>query len=651
MTQRYVRLTRTKKDFGILVKPEEVDRIVDEDRETEHYESVYYYNEDHLKRFNEVGSIRGITDVLTDKLVFDFDSKQDITLAQSDALEAISRLGAYGINDKEINIFFSGYKGFTISVTLPKLLSPKEIAYIAIERIGKGLPTLDSSIYNASRVLRVPGTKHTESGLYKIPLSKTELQYPIETIKEIAKDVYDTPETITSSPSEELFKMEKVEKKVSTSYDIGDISRKPYKWSNCKWSLLQGNFKSGERDQVMIILAATCRGLGYDRETTYYICKSALKKSWAKHGEGGFTKEELWNNIINNNIFADTWTGGQYSCTTNPWLKQYCEALGDKRCKDKEKEDNAPSVSLQDSFQRFFKYAKDFEKNKIKTGIKEIDDNVHLCASTLVGLLGQPGSGKTSISLQILKNTSSMKINSMFFSMDMAEPIVNAKMVQSNTGYNYDKVMKLFQESPEEAEHIAHETIELYKNMSPNYRAGLTVADIRDCISRQNEKNGPGNEVKLVVVDYLECISGPSSDENANTGFIANQLKDVANELEVCILLLLQTQKHSTPDVSDPLLSLKGVKGSSLIEQACSVIITLWRDGYSPNYTEHDKYISFASVKNRFGSLWKGDFAWDGVRGMTASLMSEQRSELHKFRELKKEDKARAAVNSSRGWE
>jgi replicative DNA helicase len=130
---------------------------------------------------------------------------------------------------------------------------------------------------------------------------------------------------------------------------------------------------------------------------------------------------------------------------------------------------------------------------------------------------------------------------------------------------------------------------------------------------------------------------------------ITNQLKDMATEMEVCIILLLQTQKHSTPDISDPLLSMKQIKGSSAIEQNCSVVLTLWREGYNPDFVEDDKYISFALVKNRFGSLWKGDFSWEPVKGQIGSLSEEERDEFEQFKK-RKNDKRMADIKEKNDW-
>jgi replicative DNA helicase len=253
------------------------------------------------------------------------------------------------------------------------------------------------------------------------------------------------------------------------------------------------------------------------------------------------------------------------------------------------------------------------------------------------------------MAINYLRNTSMQGVNSMFFSLDMGKQIVYSKLVQKETGLNFKESLDLYRYEPEKAAKIAAKLENDYKNVGFNFRAGTSVADIRRSIKEREQLIG--GKVKLVVVDYLECIQSSLSDPTAGGGQIAGQLKDVANEEEVCILLLLQTQKHSTPEISDPLLSLKQVKGSSVVEQSCSSILTLWREGYSPKYVDNDRYISFAVVKNRFGGLWSGDFSWDGVRGNIESLAEEEKQELKDFRRRKKEEKAANELSSNKGWE
>ena len=639
MDMNYIRVTKGLVDKGQLISPNDLYDFVT-DSEKDYYASVFRYKPEHFETFKKTGSIRGINDVTTNQLIFDFDSKTDLEKTRQDALTAIERLQKYGIKDSTIQIYFSGNKGFTVQVELNRFLSPEQVRTIALKKIAYGLDTADSSVYDASQIIRVPGTKHPKSGLYKVPLTLSQLKtLSIDDIKKRASSLDNIKEDFEwnpATPNEDLFKI--VETKVETKktqYEV-DLNKKPSQWRNCKWSLLQGNFKEGERHSALMVIAATCRGLGYDKDTTYYMCKSALKKQASRTGQEEFSKEELYSNIIEQSVFTDNWEGGQYTCTKPGWLQDYCQTLGEHTCKEKEEEER-PCIQLDDITLDFGKYAREFEQNVIKTGITELDSNVTFCTSTLCGLLGQPGAGKTTMAINYLNNTSSIDIPSVFFSLDMGKPIVYAKLVQRLTGYSFKKVLDIFKNDPKQAAEISEILKEEYKNVGFNFRSGLTVSDIKTTILEREQ--ALGKKVKLLVIDYLECLAGPYADQTANTGFLANQLKDISNDLEVCTLLLLQTQKHSTPDISDPLLSLKGVKGSSLIEQSCSTILTLWRDGYNPRHVQDDKYISFAVVKNRFGSLWSGDFSWDGQKGDIRELTEEEREELKGFRERKKAEK------------
>jgi KaiC/GvpD/RAD55 family RecA-like ATPase len=617
----------------------------------DYYLSIFKYNEEQKKNAESTGSVASIKDVVTDTLVWDFDSENDIEKARKDTLELGRRLVEnYSVDPDIIYCYTSGNKGFHVVVPLNKEITPEQFKH-AICEIAKGLDTFDSSVSDHARILRLEHTKHPKSGLYKIPLHLAEVEeLSVEQIKEKAKQDRDEADagfkTGTAVLSDKLFVVPEKKKEV-TKLEIdsaSEIKNPPKGWKPYKWALAQGFFDSGERHQALMVIAATCRSLGYDKEATYYLCKSALKKQSARTGQEEFPKEELWNNIIEDSVFSDRWEGGSYSPQNNPWLKSYCEKHG---FETEEKED-PPCIGLDILTDQFTNYATNFEQNIIKTGIKGLDDNVIFSTSTLNGILGQPGSGKTTMALNYLRNTSMAGIPSMFFSLDMGAPLVYAKLVQKATGYSFKKALELYRTSPTEREKISQLIKTEYKNVGFNFKAGLTVADMRNAILTHTERTGIAP--KLIVVDYLENIAGPYSDATANAGLIANQLKDLANETETSIALLLQTQKHSTPDVSDPLLSMKQIKGSSVIEQACSTVLTLWREGYSPNTVDDDKYISFAVVKNRFGSLWQGDFSWEPIRGDIKSLSEEEHEELQDFRKRKKEQKAKDA-EEARQWQ
>ena len=152
----YIRLTRGLSDPGTLIKPEDLSKHISTDKD--YYTSLYYYNDEQYKMFQEKHSVQGIKDVLSNKLVLDFDSITDLEQARMDAIEAVSRLQNLGADPNDVEIYFSGKKGFTVHTTLDKMLSPDKLANLAINILGKDLVTLDKTIYNASRIIRVPNT-------------------------------------------------------------------------------------------------------------------------------------------------------------------------------------------------------------------------------------------------------------------------------------------------------------------------------------------------------------------------------------------------------------------------------------------------------------------------------------------------------------
>lgn len=648
----YLRLTQGVNDKGLLLEPKEIQKNI-KNYNKDHYVSINHYTKTHFIEFLKTGSVAGIKDVSTNVLAFDFDCGKDLNLARQDALVLIQRLREQlKIKANQVEIYFSGMKGFTLVLKMKDFLPPFKVGHLALNVLGKDLETLDPSLYNASRILRVPNTRHQESGLFKVQLTYKQLtSLTIDEIKEYALEAKElTPATDPVTIPEDMTNV--LEPVVEKSKFDGEFNfeRKPAQWKNCKWSLAQGNFKNGERHSALMVLASTCRGLGFTKEMTYDLCKGALRRSIDMHGQGTTDKTDLYKNIIEDSIFTDNWEGGQYTCKKPGFLQVYCDGLGEHKCKDREVSEEKPFTTFDEMFNDLVKFSQDFEKNIIQTGIVRLDEKLILSTSTLNGLLGQPGAGKTTMAMNYLKYSSKMGISSAFFSLDMGKPIVTAKIIQQRTGLDFIKALDYVKTQPGPAKVLASSIMkDDYANVNFTFRAGLTANDMKVMIKQQEEFTG--RKVKLVIVDYLECIAGPYGDQTANTGFIANLLKDLANELEVCILLLLQTQKHSTPEVSDPLMSLKGVKGSSVIEQSCTTILTLWREGYSPKYADDDRYISFAIVKNRFGSLWSGDFSWDGVSGTIASLTEEQALELREFKKRKKDDKTAEILEGNKGWE
>lgn len=133
-------------------------------------------------------------------LYFDLDYKENPSVAQSEAIKLVDFLVTeLCIDSLAIRVYFSGSKGFHIIINEkvfnfePSNYLHKVFKYIRTFlsiKLGdkdKPLVSLDPVVYGCKRMIRIPNTKHSTTGLYKIELTHEELkELPLDRIKQIA---------------------------------------------------------------------------------------------------------------------------------------------------------------------------------------------------------------------------------------------------------------------------------------------------------------------------------------------------------------------------------------------------------------------------------------------------------------------------------
>ncbi len=115
-------------------------------------------------------------------LPFDFDDDKDPKRAIAEAAGCVRTWeDRWSLPPEALRIYWSGMKG--ISIEVPAELfggfeaSPdiaNKLKALAL-RMAPDAKTLDTTIYEKMRLWRVPNTKHSGIGLYKIPLTVEEL--------------------------------------------------------------------------------------------------------------------------------------------------------------------------------------------------------------------------------------------------------------------------------------------------------------------------------------------------------------------------------------------------------------------------------------------------------------------------------------------
>ena len=396
---------------------------------------------------------------------------------------------------------------------------------------------------------------------------------------------------------------------------------------------MNGFFPDGSRNHSLMVLASTCRANGFPKEIAYNIAKGAIRLQSQRYGSDPFSKEELWQQVIEH-TYSPRWNGGQYTCKTDHALKKICESLGSNKCK---LESESATTAPDEVFGMFKNYALNYDKNAILTGIKPLDEKMNFMVGTSSGILAAPGVGKSSLALSLLNYNSNKDINGLFFSYDMFHSMLYLRMIQKHFGLQQKEAFRIIREDEKLTAEIREVLKKEYKNVSFCFKNGQTPEDIDRTILETEDKTG--KKVKLVVVDYNELVIGESSDPTQNSAQVAQKLRQIANDRETCVVTLLQPSKvFSNP--AEEITTHQGAKGSGAIAQSLTLMLSLSRPGFNPRCPEDDRFFTINAVKNRHGALFSIDLSWDGLRGALGELDYEEQAALNTLRDKKKEEKA-----------
>lgn len=629
-------------------------------RPTALYESIYIYTDEHKKILEETGSLSGITGLMTDKVVFDFDSNRKPELALEDARELVFRLlEVFGENKSAIRCFFSGNKGYHVEVHFDNEYINREQFEKIIFHFAGDLETFDISVKDEQRVFRFPLSKHEKTGLYKLPILVdnftdetnshsvfvNEAKRPNDNYAEILASFRRVPipmqfKDIPTEPTK------KATVEVVTEYP--DMTHKPKHFTPAKYALSMGFFDEGESHDACMRICAALRFANFTKDQAYGLLKCAINRRNARLGLDKIDdekKQELWNNVINS-VYSNSWTGATYSDATDPLLLKTIEKYGLERFYS---EMSSEVLNIAEVGEIFLKFTDNIDNNIIKTGLADLDKEILLTSSMMVGILGAPSSGKTGFTVKVMEHQSISNIDSFFVSADMSPQLLYASLMRSYCKKSFMQILDTTKKVPlvswpKDMKNAWDIVQENFKNVGLCFKSGPTIEDIKNNIDAHEQRTG--RAVRFLGVDYLEKILSKFSDPNASSGYNAARLADFTRDKNLTTFLLLQTQKASG-DPSHELTSMRNIKGASVIEQDCRVVLTTWRPGFNPDVkgrNPDDKFVSFACVKNNMGNTGRFDFYVDPDSGLYRNINEE---ELLDFERVKQESIARRLARMS----
>ena len=219
-------------------------------------------------------------------------------------------------------------------------------------------------------------------------------------------------------------------------------------------------------------------------------------------------------------------------------------------------------------------------------------------------LAARPGTGKTTLALQIAENVAAKGIKTLFISLEMGIDQLQHRRLAVEAGLSLAELHSIGQGEKETWDKIAAASAKLsgrplYFNLVPS----LSVSRI--------ERYARSIDAEFVVIDYLGLIQHQGSKSiYEKVTETSNALKRMAVRLNIPILCLCQLNRGASG--REPQLA--ELRDSGAIEQDADTVILQWLPEGRP---EGENFVPYAPVnlevivaKNRHGAQGKVPFSW-----------------------------------------
>lgn len=226
----------------------------------------------------------------------------------------------------------------------------------------------------------------------------------------------------------------------------------------------------------------------------------------------------------------------------------------------------------------------DSEVTGVPTGFVDLDRMTSgLQPGDLIIVAGRPSMGKTSLSMNIGEHIAiEQGLPVAVFSMEMGAVQLAMRMVGS-VGMLDQHRMRTGKLTEDDWPRLTHavkkvQEAQIYIDESP----GLTAMEVRARARRLARQCG---QLGLIIIDYLQLMSGSSGSENRATEIseISRALKGLARELN-CPLVALSQLNRSLEQRPNKRPVMSDLRESGAIEQDADLIVFIYRDEvYNPD--------------------------------------------------------------------
>ena len=266
-------------------------------------------------------------------------------------------------------------------------------------------------------------------------------------------------------------------------------------------------------------------------------------------------------------------------------------------------------VSIGEELKDAWKRLESLQENKdeirgIHTGFKDLDNLLAgFQKSDLIILAARPSMGKTSLALDIARQTAIKHGNAVgFFSLEMSAQQLTDRMLASESNVNGWRLRTGNLSSDEEYDRLRNGMDRL--SSAPIYiddKSERTVLQMRSIARRLKAEKS----LSLIVVDYLQLIV-PGATRQSDSMVqqvteISRSLKGMARELDGPVLALSQLSRAVEQRRDHPRLS--DLRDSGSIEQDADVVMFIHRDDKMNDNSDRPNIADIMVEKHRNGPV------------------------------------------------
>lgn len=202
--------------------------------------------------------------------------------------------------------------------------------------------------------------------------------------------------------------------------------------------------------------------------------------------------------------------------------------------------------------------------------------------SDLVVIAARPGMGKSAFVVSAMRNAAvDFNLPVAIFSLEMSNVQLVNRLISAEAELEGDKIKK-GSLADYEWEQLVHKTAKL--SNAPIFiddTPALSILELRAKSRRLKAQH----DVKLIIVDYLQLMTGDSTRGNSGNreqeiASISRALKNIAKELDIPVLALSQLSRAVETRGGDKRPQLSDLRESGSIEQDADLVMFLYRPEY-----------------------------------------------------------------------